>query len=408
MKVDKNEHAVFLSGNGPLVQVLREALTRDRKNTSDKNGNMLKANDTRREVSTFIQNIHHFRDEYLKCDITPTEKVVVFDEAQRAWNRKKTSAFMKNKKGNPKFQMSEPEFLIDIMNRHVDWCTIICLIGGGQEINTGEAGLEEWIESLKNHYPKWNIHFPKSIISCSSYFSSDNLKNWISKNGYNGEKLHLSVSLRSFRSEKLSTFVEALLSIEKTNAKDIYNEIKEDYPILISRNLDLSKKWIRNKARGNERIGILVSSGSRRLRPCGIDAENGIRSDSGKDKISNWFLNDKEDIRSSSFLEIPATEFAVQGLELDWICLSWGGNFHYDNGKWIYMQFRGNKWNSIRQEINQNYLINTFRVLLTRARQGMVIYIPEGSEEDITRPKKFYDGTFKYLKDIGINVLTDE
>jgi len=398
MKADEDEHAVFLSGNGPLVDVLREALTRDEVLTAKENGEKLTKKQAAIKANAFIQNIHHFRDDNLLSDKVPIEKVVVFDEAQRAWTKHQVSSFMKRKKGVEDFDMSEPEFLIDVMNRHSDWCTIICLIGGGQEINTGEAGLEEWISSLKNHFPDWNIHYSKSILNSDNYLKSEDSKSWLIENGISEFELHLAVSVRSFRSEKLSSFIHELLNVNIENSKDIYSEIKELYPIVITRNLDKAKQWLRTQAKGSERIGLVSSSGARRLRPIGIDVKNEISA-------PNWFLNHSMDIRSSYFLEEVATEFDIQGLEIDWACVAWGANFHMNNTDWKYQNFKGTKWQNINKEIDKEYLKNTYRVLLTRARQGMVIFIPESSKIDHTRPKEFYDKTFEYLMEIGIEEI---
>ena len=398
MKADENEHAVFLSGNGPLVDVLREALARDVVKTSKENGKPVTKENAKRETNAFIQNIHHFRDEYLKHEIEPTEKVVVFDEAQRAWNEKQVSSFMKRKKGIENFTMSEPEFLVDVMDRHKDWCTIICLIGGGQEINTGEAGLEEWVTSFQKNYADWNIHYSNLITDSKNYIKTEDQKNWPETNAESETELHLSVSVRSFRSEKLSEFIHELLDLHINKAKELYQEIKKDFPIYITRDLSKAKSWLRDKAKGSERTGLIASSGARRLRPLGINVKNEISA-------PNWFLNDKKDIRSSYFLEEIATEFDIQGLEIDWSCLAWGANFYIKNNTWHYQNFKGSKWQGINQEISKDYLKNTYRVLLTRARQGMVIFIPKGSEIDHTRPEFFYNGTWEYLKKIGIEKI---
>ncbi|WP_438710640.1 DUF2075 domain-containing protein [Aquimarina muelleri] len=398
MKADEDEHAVFLSGNGPLVNVLREALTRDEVLTAKERGEKLSKKQAAVKANAFIQNIHHFRDDNLLSNKAPIEKVVVFDEAQRAWTNKQVSSFMKRKKGVENFNMSEPEFLIDVMNRHSDWCTIICLIGGGQEINTGEAGLEEWISSLRNHFTDWDIQYSNSILDSDNYIKSEDLKRWLIVNGISESELHLSVSVRSFRSEKLSNFVHELLNMKIEKSKSIYSEIEELYPIVVTRNLEKAKQWLRKKAKGSERIGLISSSGARRLRPLGIDVKNEISA-------PNWFLNTSQDIRSSYFLEEVATEFDIQGLEVDWTCVAWGGNFHINNAGWKCQNFKGTKWQNINKEIDKEYLKNTYRVLLTRARQGMVIFVPESNEIDPTRPKEFYDKTFEYLKEIGIKEI---
>ena len=399
MKIAEDENAVFLSGNGPLVEVLREALTRDEVKNKNDDGKKITKKEAAIKANAFIQNIHHFRDEGLISEKAPTEKVVVFDEAQRAWTKQQASSFMTRKKGVADFDRSEPHFLIEVMDRHTDWCTIICLIGGGQEINTGEAGLEEWIISLKENFSDWDIYFSDLIIYDDNYLQNDSSKKWLIENGKPEIYLHLAVSVRSFRSEKISEFIHELLNTKIDTAKSIYDEIKDVYPILVTRNYDLAKSWIKNKARGSERFGVLASSNARRLRPFGIDVKSDINA-------SNWFLDGKEDIRSSYYMECVATEFEIQGLELDWTVVSWGADLHIKENNWFYQAFKGTKWQNINQEIKKKYLLNAYRVLLTRARQGFVIFIPNGDEEDKTRHKKFYDETYEYLTEkIGIEKL---
>lgn len=398
MNADRDEHAVFLSGNGPLVEVLREALARDLVLLSKRNGERINKKEALRRTSTFIQNIHHFRDEYLKQNVEPTEKVVVFDEAQRAWTKKQVSSFMKRKKGIENFDMSEPEFLIDVMNRHEDWCTIVCLIGGGQEINTGEAGLEEWINAFEVNYKDWEIHFSTTIANSPDYIKSETQRKWLIENGISETDLHLSVSVRSFRSEQVSAFVHELLELNLDNTRKLYSKIKKLFPIFLTRDIEVAKNWLRTESKGTERTGLIASSGARRLKAFGYDVKNEISA-------SYWFLNSSEDIRSSYFMEDIATEFDIQGLEIDRICLLWGANFYLNDNEWKYQNFKGSKWQNINQEVSRNYLKNTYRVLLTRARQGMIIFIPKGSDIDHTRPNKFYEGTYNYLKEIGIEEL---
>ncbi|MEH6536658.1 MAG: DNA/RNA helicase domain-containing protein [Psychroserpens sp.] len=401
MKSDKDEHAVFLSGNGPLVEVLREALVRDEVLTTKEKGDSITKKQAAIKANAFIQNIHHFRDDNLISEKAPVEKVVVFDEAQRAWTNEKATAFMKVKKGIADFNMSEPEFLIDVMNRHEDWCTIICLIGGGQEINTGEAGLEAWIEAIKDHYGDWDVHYSNLVIENNNYITNESFKTWLKNDGISEQDLHLGVSIRSFRSEQLSNFIHELLEINFESAKNLFDQIKEDFPIVMTRDLEIAKNWLRGMAKGTERTGVVGSSGARRLRSFGIDVKNEISA-------SNWFLDGKEDVRSSYFLEVVATEFDIQGLEIDWVCLTWGADFFINNNEWNYQKFKGSKWQNINKEIIKQYLKNAYRVLLTRARQGMVIFIPEGSDIDHTRPNEFYDGTYNYLKELGIKTLTKD
>tara|TARA_Y100001960_G_scaffold197857_1_gene207036 strand:- start:410 stop:2428 length:2019 start_codon:yes stop_codon:yes gene_type:complete len=399
MKIAKDENAVFLSGNGPLVKVLREALTIDEVKNAKLAGNRITKTAAATKTHGFIQNIHHFRDEGLISSNPPPEKVVVFDEAQRAWTKEQLISWMKQKKGFVNFDRSEPQFLIEVMDRHQDWSTIICLIGGGQEINTGEAGLDEWITALKTYFPNWNIYFSELIAQDNNYLDINSNKEWLTANGTMDTNLHLSVSVRSFRSEKLSHFVECLLRKDAAKANDIYKEILINYPIFVTRDLQLAKNWIQLHSRGSERYGILASSNARRLRPLGIDVKNEIDP-------SKWFLSDVSDIRSSYYMEDVATEFDIQGLELDWSIVCWGADLHFKFDDWVYQNFKGTKWQIVRKPISQKYLLNAYRVLLTRARQGFIIFIPEGNEKDKTRPCNFYDTTYIYLtQGVGIKSL---
>lgn len=398
LRADESEHSVFLSGNGPLVNVLREALTRDSIEAAKAKGEKMNRYDAERKAKAFIQNIHHFRDDNIIDSDPPIEKVVVFDEAQRAWQKDQLAKFMKTKKGIENFDLSEPEFLVSVMDRHKDWCTIICLIGGGQEINTGEAGVSEWIDSLMQRYSHWDIYYSSKILSEeSTYLNNIFHLEWLKKKGVEEVDLHLAVSVRSFRSEKTSSFIHHLLENEHKKAAFVYDSLKESFPIYLTRDLQSAKKWLKRISLGSERIGLIASSGGRRLKAEGIDVKNEIEP-------ANWFLNDREDVRSSYFLEDIATEFDIQGLEIDYTCVAWDINLFYDNG-WKFQSFRGSKWMNIIQEPARKYLLNSYRVLLTRARQGMVIYIPEGNDEDHTRPKRLYDSTYYYLKSCGIRSL---
>jgi hypothetical protein len=397
---DKSEHAVFLSGNGPLVEVLREALARNEVEFAKENGEKRKKSATISKAKAFIQNIHHFRDDALESTKPLIERVVVFDEAQRAWSLKQTASFMKTKKGKTDFKQSEPEFLISVMDRHADWATIICLIGGGQEINTGEAGLHEWFDSLKRSFPDWDIHI-SSKLTDFEYNQGRPLYDEEDINRvHTNDDLHLSVSVRSYRSEKVASFVKSILDCELDTAKTLYSEVQPSYPIFITRDLRCAKDWLRSKARGSERYGLIASSGAIRLKPFGLNVKSTIDP-------KHWFLNDKSDIRSSFFLEDVATEFDVQGLELDWACVAWDADLRHDGAQWSLKSFRGTNWQDVNDRDARLYLKNAYRVLLTRARQGMIIFVPLGSEDDETRQQGFYDKTFDYLRTIGILELSE-
>lgn len=389
----EEEHAVFLSGNKPLVDVLREALIRDE--SSRKN---ISKQEATKKVLPFIQMIHHFRDAELMTQEPPNEKVVIFDEAQRAWTQEKLSEFMKRKKGVADFTMSEPEFLIDVMDRHKDWAVIICLVGGGQEINTGEAGLSEWFDALATKFPQWEIYVSDKITDSEYVQNKPLIERLSTLNHHIVTTLHLAVSLRSFRSEKVAGFVKALLDADSRCAQRLYTETSKNYPIFLTRNLQKAKEWVRSRAKGTERYGLIASSGAKRLRSCGIWVQSKIDA-------KHWFLDDKYDVRSSYALEEVATEFDIQGLEVDWSIVAWDVDLRFVEDHFEYFKFIGAGWQRINKVENQQYLKNTYRVLLTRARQGVIIFVPEGDEHDETRHNAFYDETYNYLKKLGLNEL---
>ena len=389
--------SVFLSGNKPLVDILQEALTRDKVIQENLKGYKLTKKQAKESVKAFIQIIHHYRDEYLRDPNAPYDHVAIFDEAQRAWTKEQTIKFMHQKKGILNFQYSEPEFLISCLDRHQDWAVVICLVGGGQEINTGEAGISEWLAAIKTKYIDWETRISPNLFD--SEYSAQNAIEDLEQchSVVYHENLHLSVSMRSFRAEYLSKLIKEILDIDD-NAKNTFIHLQQQYPIVLTRDLSKAKDWLKEKARGSERYGIVVSSQAYRLKPLAIDVKSQINH-------VNWFLEGKDDVRSSYFLEDAATEFQVQGLELDWVCVTWDGDLRFSNKGWQSYSFVGNKWQNIHKEIRKHYLINAYRVLLTRARQGMVIVVPEGNKEDHTRQPEFYDSTFEYLKNIGFSVL---
>lgn len=394
---DDELHAVFLSGNKPLVDILREALTRDRVRRDREALLKPKKGQVMSTVKEFIQNVHHFRDDCIIDPEPPKEHVVLFDEAQRAWNLAETASFMKRKKNNPNFSQSEAEFLISCLNRHKDWALIVCLVGGGQEINRGEAGISEWIDSLNRGFKDWRVYL-SSKLSDSEYAAGHALEQLQRPNVFMRDELHLSVSMRSFRSESVSLLVKQLLDLEKDQACQTLAKVNNNYPIVITRDLAKAKAWLRQRARGTERYGIVVSSQAERLKPHAIDVKSPMNP-------IHWFLDGPEDVRSSFYLEDVATEFDVQGLELDWTCVTWDADFRYSPHGWEHRSFCGDRWNRIKKVERQVYQKNAYRVLLTRARQGMVIVVPAGDVNDRTRKKEFYDPTYRYLKDIGFATI---
>jgi schlafen family protein len=391
----QEEDAVFLSGNGPLVEVLREALARDEVKRSPG----LKKATASQKVKSFIQNIHHFRDEALATSNPPTERVVVFDEAQRAWDRTHTAKFMMTKRGQASFDLSEPEFLIQIMDRHVDWCVIIALIGGGQEINSGEIGLVGWHDAIRDRFPDWDVYFSDKLNQAEyagGSFDITDLANGVSSPE---PVLHLATSMRSFRAESLSAMIHHLIAGNAVRTAANYGAFSDNFPIRVTRNIERAKDWIRNQARGVDTKGLIASSGAIRLKPHGVFVKNQLSP-------ADWFLNGPDDVRSCHYLEDVATEFDIQGLELDWCLVAWDADYRYRNGQFEHWNFSGTRWNQRNQDAARRYLQNAYRVLLTRARQGMVIFVPEGDPTDQTRLPTFYDQTYTFLLDCGIQSIS--
>lgn len=419
--------AVYLSGNGPLVKVLTAALAKDKQQKEQKKGKKCNLSDAKREVSQFIQIIHRYRSNMLAKIKLPIENgklvidesksiahktaghgevehVAIFDEAQRSWDLEHLAGWLARggsrggMKKVPDFPMSEAEFLIWSLDLRKDWAVIVCLVGGGQEINTGEAGIGEWIRAVNETFPDWKVYLSKHLTDRE--YAEGNVAELVAnnKNAQQVDQLHLAVSMRSFRAEKLSNFVHYILDRDVERAKKPYQEFKDKYPFLLTRDINTAKKWLETTARGSERYGIVVSSQAYRLKPLAIDVR--LQPD-----VEHWFLADKMDVRSSLFLEDVATEFDIQGLELDWTCLVWDGDFRYTPQGWDHNAFKGSKWQKIRQKDAQSYQLNAYRVLMTRARQGMIICVPKGNPDDHTRQPEFYDGTYEYLKSLGIEEI---
>lgn len=391
-------HSVYLSGNDPLVAILSEALARDKVQQEKRKGNTMRKGQARQAVQAFIQAVHHFRDEGLKDPRPPADHVAVFDEAQRAWNLAKTADFMQRKKGRPGFAQSEPNFLISCMDRHPDWTVVVCLIGGGQEIHTGEAGIAEWLDVIQRFYPDWHVYL-SSKLTDSEYDAQAAIAVLANRSHVCfDDDLHLAVSMRSFRAEHVSTFVKKILDRELVEAATLYRQFVHRFPVVLTRSVDTARAWLRTQARGSERYGMVVSSQALRLKPHAIDVRAPV------DPV-NWLLNDRDDVRSSYYLEEVATEFQMQGLELDWVGVVWDADLRHQDSGWQHHSFVGNRWHDIHKPDRQLYLKNAYRVLLTRTRQGMVIVVPESTVQDPTRAPAYYDGTYRYLKSVGIEEL---
>lgn len=441
-KLSEDEGAVYLSGNGPLVAVLTEALAIDNQKKCQARREKKNRSDSRREVGKFIQIIHRYRDNMLAKLKTPIENgvleidpkkaiklakagygevehVAIFDEAQRSWTHKRLADYLKrggtygNKLKIQNFPYSEAAFLIWSLDQREDWATIVCLVGGGQEINTGEAGISEWIKALNEKFTHWRIYISDKLTEAE--YAEGRVNELLAGNDKVtfSPELHLGVSLRSFRAENLSAFVHALLSFNP-DAAALYDTIKAHYPIVLTRDMAKARAWLRKHTRGSQRSGVLVSKTAARFKPLAVDVLG-----QGDENAVHWFLEDKTDIRSSNYLEDAATEIQVQGLELDYTCVLWDADLRCENGRWRYYNFNGRTaW---REEAGQTesslerrkYMLNAYRVLLTRARIGMVICVPEGNPnktvdgfpEDATRLPEFYNGTYKYLKSIGLEEI---
>ena len=416
---EKSEKAVYLSGNFPLVAVLTEALARDLKR---KQPNRPKK-EIISEVKTFIQMIHNYRDECLRGtkiknnqivpdeeyflsednknrSYAPIDHIAIFDEAQRSWTKAQLVNFMKRKKHVPDFPYSESEYLISCLDRHTDWAVIICLVGGGQEINTGEAGISEWIKALNTRFKDWQIYISDKLTE-NEYMAGEAIQSIENKSRINvASTLHLAVSMRSFRAENLSNFVHALLGLDVAAAKSIFLSL-QSYPIVLTRSLETARRWLKDKARGDERFGFIASSQADRIKPLSLNVRY-------KPDVVHWFLDDNDDVRSSNYLEDVVTEFDVQGLEVDWSCVVWDADFRYTKSGWKNYSFNGGKkWVNISKPERKEFQKNAYRVLLTRARQGMIICIPEGTSEDSTRKPEYYNSTFEYLESLGIPILNE-
>jgi hypothetical protein len=394
---DEEGRAVYLSGNGPLVKVLQEVLASDRCESQRGTPKAVSKSEARRAVASFIQNVHHFRDAYIEDRTAPHNHISIFDEAQRAWDRDETERFMRQKKGIANFAMSEPEFLISCMDRH-DWAVVVCLVGGGQEINRGEAGISGWIGALTDKFPQWHVRMSPQLddLEYAAGAALEVLRG--RKNVGTNPALHLATSMRSFRATGLSAVVKSLLDLDVPGARSLVRALCGRYPFVLTRSLDAAKHWVRQQARGSERFGMMVSSQAQRLKPLAIDvrvATNPV----------HWFLKGADDVRSSMYLEDAATEFDVQGLELDWACVVWDADFRFTRNGWAHSSFRGNRWEKISKLERQGYLKNAYRVLLTRARQGLVIVVPQGDPTDPTRTPAMYDGTYGYLASLGLSTI---
>ncbi len=395
---DRGEGATYLSGNGPLVKVLREALARDEAEREN-----LTKNEARRHASRAIQNVHDFIWDSYERDEAPWEHAVIFDEAQRAWD----SGQVNRKR---RVELSEPELIAGIMERHRDWAVVIGLVGGGQEIHDGEAGLQGWGNAVLDSAGLWEIEVSPEMVTGDAVGAGATLFPDGAPPGLTiqaVDALHLPVPLRTFRADAVASWVDHVLAGESEAAAADMASLG-DYPMVMTRSLEEARGFLVSHKGGERRYGLVASSGAKRLKAWGIDV--------GQDSVREiaWFLNPPEDVRSCFSLENVATEFDIQGLELDFIGLCWGGDLTWDSrrGSWRYRDLLhrpdGTRWcykHDSRHSRVRQYMLNKYRVLLTRAREAVVIWVPPKRPDDPTIDGAFFDETSDYLRACGVSEL---
>lgn len=386
----RQDGAAFLTGNVPLVTVLREALAR---NAAPKGG---KARDeARRQARDALQIVHRFLDSLVEKDEVPVEHVIVFDEAQRAWDE--AQATRDSQRRISRLTMSEPAHTLEIMGRHADWAVIVALIGNGQEINTGEAGLAEWGQVIAAD-PRWRALAAPRVLGGTEPAQrlAERHPDWLALD----EALDLTVPMRSVREAVGARWVEAVLEADAATARAVAAEAAA-LPFLLTRDLGTLRAGLRGHARGLRRAGLVASAGARRLRAecLGVQVP----------KVADWFLNRWPDVRGSEALETFATEYDCQGLELDLVGLAWDGDLIRADGGWQPRRFAGDKWQQVRGAEEARFIRNTYRVLLTRARYETIIWVPRGSPpgewHDPTRDAATYDAIADHLLACGIRPL---
>lgn len=399
------EQATYLSGNIPLVRVIREALYRDRKEKEQARSVQFNRRTRRRDIENLVHEMHRFvTDSYGKSS-PPVARMIVFDEAQRAWSQ------TKNLK---KFQrdVSEPEMVIDMMDKHDGWAVVVALVGGGQEIHDGEAGLEAWGTAVLK-FPEWRVWSSQPAILGGPSVAGSRLfpANVTPPNLEVKSELHLDVSFRALNAESSAGWVNAILDGRISEARTLS---EADLPIVRTRNLETARNWLKEHQLGSRRVGLVASSAAERLRSIGVETPT-FSFMQGIDYV-RWFLDPAGDIRSSNQLEVALSEFEVQGLELDYVGLVWGGDLLFDDDGPVVRKFSGSAWqksisksdlDSLSDSRKRQYQegLNRYRVLMTRFRSGMVIYVPPGNAADETVLPQNFDLVFQYLEKCGIRSL---
>lgn len=364
----------YLSGNGPLVDVLQYAIALDLRSRTGR-----RAEEARRRASVFIQPVQRFLDELAHSSSPPPENVIVFDEAQRAWDAEHT---LREKE----IFKSEAELALEIMERAPGWSVVVALIGEGQEINHGEAGVGAWIDAARSR-ATWQVAAPPDLHIEEAEALTERIETLSS--------LHLSVGVRAPRARTLASWADALLEGDLDEARRLAAGL-DDYPILLTRELGAARRYLRDRARPDRRVGLLASSQARRLRAFGIELATELQR---AIDWPRWFVDPADDLRSSYSLEVAASEFKCQGLELDWVGLCWGCDLTpIVAGEWEARRLRGNRWTT---DSDMTHALNRYRVLLTRARYGLVIWVPEPDADVMLMDAKALDATADALRDAG-------
>ncbi len=365
-------HSAFLTGNVPLVTVLRAALAQDavaRRECSRA--------EAERRAKQRLQNVHRFLEDNA-TDPTgraPPDRLIVFDEAQRAWDAAKARIGTRNKPS--RLTMSEPAHTLEIMGRHEGWAVVVALIGNGQEINTGEAGLAEWGRVVAGSAGAWRAVAARRALRAEDPVQrlAEAEADWLDLD----EDLDLTVPVRSVRESAGAAWVDAVLRGAVAEARDIAEGCA--LPFLLARDLDAMRAALRRLARGRRRAGLVAAAGAKRLRAEGLGVQ--------VEEVADWFLRRWPDVRASDALETFATEYDCQGLELDVVGLGWGGDLLWQAGAWTPRHFSGHRWQAVHKAEERRHIVNTYRVLLTRARYETVIWVPRGSD----RADPFHDAT---------------
>lgn len=383
-----------MSGNGPLVKVLQHLFT------TESMGRGASAPQARIEARALIENVHVFARYHTDQNRgAPSNHALIFDEAQRAWNRSQNYR---------KFQRdySEPEMLLTIMERHQDWAVVIALVGGGQEINDGEAGLEEWGRALLGRKRHWSIYASPEVSEGGTSTAGHKLFDQPSERVpvQTSPLLHLRTSNRSLRAEHLATWVNFVIEGQAELAAAL--DVTKRYPIFLTRSLGETRSLLRLQSLGSSRYGLAASSGAARLRAIGLEPNSAFHAEY---PWEHWYLAGMNDVRSSFRCEVFATEFEIQGLELDWVGLCWGGDFvRTSDHKWEARALRHGpktKWSPIKSAEKRTFKGNAYRVLLTRSRQGMVLFVPKGDDLDPTQSPDEFDRTADFLRACGVKEL---